>query len=472
MINKDPLKVSRISTLQAVVELYEEGKLLEDFARLPRLLLPGDHTFYGESVYLEREILKQRIKIFLNFDIEKTANMELYELKEFLEARLDGKQYPKEYRGIDKAIEVIREACDQCPESKYYATDLCRNCTAKSCFNACPKDAITFKNNRAVIDNRKCINCGLCAKACRYSAVVKLQRPCETSCGVNAIKADERGRAKIDRDRCVSCGSCHIACPFGAIESPTHLIDVISKIKTGEKVIALYAPSIMTQFGTNVSVGQLHSLFKELGFSDSIAVAEGADEVATEEAADMETRNKKMTTSCCPAFYEYIQKHKPEAKEYLSHVASPMMIMANRIKEEDPNCKLVFIGPCTAKKIEARKYKKVSNVLTFVDVVAWCDAKEINFSKLEEQEVSGSFDGWNFARSGGVAQAVANKCSKEVQVIYMNGIKEARQAFAQFKVAGPDTLLEGMGCQGGCLAGPSIVQKPAVTSAMLKKIKK
>ncbi len=472
MISKDPLKVSRISTLQSLVELYEEGSLLENFARLPRLLLPGDHTLYGESVYLEREILKQRIKILLNFDIANTAEMELYELREFLEDRLKGKQYPKEYRGIDKAIEVIREACDQCPESKYYATDLCRNCTAKSCYHACPKDAITFENNRAVIDKNKCINCGLCAKACRYSAIVKLQRPCETSCGVNAIKADERGRATIDRDRCVSCGSCHIACPFGAIESPTHLIDVISKIKTGEKVIALYAPSIMTQFGTNVSIGQLHSLFKELGFADSIPVAEGADEVATEEAKDMETRNKKMTTSCCPAFYEYIQKHQKDAIEYLSHVPSPMMIMANRIKEEDPDCKLVFIGPCTAKKIEARKYKKVSNVLTFVDVVAWCDAKEINFSELEEQEITGSFDGWNFARNGGVAQAVANKCSKDVQVIYMNGIKEARQAFAQFKVAGPDTLLEGMGCPGGCLAGPSIVQKPNVTRAMLGKIKK
>jgi iron only hydrogenase large subunit-like protein len=148
------------------------------------------------------------------------------------------------------------------------------------------------------------------------------------------------------------------------------------------------------------------------------------------------------------------------------------MIMANRIKAEDPECKLVFIGPCTAKKIEARKHKKVDNVLTFVDVVAWCDAKEIDFSNLKEEEVKGSFDGWNFAKNGGVAQAVANKCSKDVQVIYMNGIKEAKQAFAQFKVAGPDTLLEGMGCPGGCVSGPSIVQQPNVTRAMLGKIKK
>lgn len=471
-IKLNSVKELRKLTLQSLVDLYERGILLEELTKLPRMLLSEDKPTYRDSIYREREILAQRIKVYLNLNISKVRDMELFELLGILEKKFNCEKIPIEYEGRDHAVEVIQEACDQCPSGQYYATDLCRNCIAQSCKAICPKDAITFSKGRAVIDAEKCVGCGLCEKACDYSAIVKLSRPCEKACGVGAIKADKKGVASIDRTKCVSCGACYSACPFGAIESPTHLIDVVSHIKNNEKVVAMFAPSIITQFGVGITLEKIKSLFLELGFTKSIEVALGADMVIEEEASEMETRDEKMTTSCCPAFYEYIKLHQSDMARYISHVDSPMMSLAKKLKEEDSEYKIVFIGPCTAKKVEASKYEVVDNVLTFTDVLSWTDARGIDIKTLSSDKIEGSYDGWNFAKSGGVAQAVVNKCEKELQLIQMDGIKEGAQAFKQFRVAKSNTLLEGMGCKGGCICGPSVIQKPLVAKAMLTKLKR
>lgn len=471
-IKLNSVKELRKLTLQAIVDLYERGVLLEELTKLPRMLLSEEIPLYRESIYKEREILAQRIKVYLNLNIYKVKDMELFELLDILKMKFNCEKIPSEYEGGDHAVEVIEAACDQCPTGQYYATDLCRNCLAHSCESVCPKDAVTFSNGRAIIDNEKCIGCGLCEKACDYSAIVKLSRPCEKACGVEAIKANKYGVASIDRTKCVSCGACYSACPFGAIESPTHLIDVVSHIKKGEKVVAMFAPSIITQFGVGITLEKIKSLFLELGFTKSIEVALGADMVIEQEAHEMEIREEKMTTSCCPAFYEYIKLHQPDMGRYISHVDSPMMALARKLKEEDPSYKIVFIGPCTAKKVEAAKYGIVDNVLTFTDILSWTDARGIDFKSLASNEIEGTYDGWNFARSGGVAQAVVNKCNKELQLVQMDGIKEGAQAFKQFRVAKSNTLLEGMGCKGGCVCGPSVIQKPLIAKAMLTKLKR
>ena len=146
---------------QAVVDLYEQGTLLEELGKLPKMLLGGEKPIYRDSIYREREILKQRIKVYLNLNIYKVGDMELYELLDLLKKKFNGEKIPAEYEGRDHAVEVIEEACDQCPTGQYYATDLCRNCIAHSCEVICPKDAITFSNERAIIDAEKCIGCGL-----------------------------------------------------------------------------------------------------------------------------------------------------------------------------------------------------------------------------------------------------------------------------------------------------------------------
>ena len=464
----------RRNTLKTIVSLYEKDLLREKFPKLVREILPGDNPVYRNNIYREREILKQRIKIYLDFDYEKTRDLELFELVDHLDSKFFRKK--DELRGRNKYVRVIKEACDVCPSGKYYATDLCRNCIAHNCTNVCPRDAIVFEEGRAKIIPEKCIGCGLCAKSCDYYAIVKLERPCERACTLDAITKDEKGAADIDMEKCVACGACHVACPFGAIESPTQILDVVHAIKNKEDVVAIYAPAIVSQFGHAISPGKIKSLFKKLGFSDAIEVAVGADMVAEEEAEIMKENPGKMTTSCCPAFYSYIKKHQPEMEKYISHAPSPMAALAEHLKEKYPGKKIAFIGPCIAKKMEADKYnflkdkKIVDYVLTFTDIASWIDARDIDMPNLPEEDVLGTSCGWGFAHTGGVANAVARRLEKEVTVIHMNGLAEGKESFAAFEKAGDDTLLEGMGCRGGCIAGPSILQNPKVARVMLMKV--
>lgn len=464
----------RRDTLKTIVSLYEKDLLREKFPKLVREILPGDNPVYRNNIYREREILKQRIKIYLDFDYEKTRDLELFELVNHLDSKFFYKE--DKLRGKHKYVRVIKEACDVCPSGKYYATDLCRNCIAHNCTNVCPRDAIVFDDGRAKIIPEKCIGCGLCAKSCDYYAIVKLERPCERACTLNAITKDENGAADINKDKCVACGACHVACPFGAIESPTQVLDVVHSIKNKDDVVAIYAPAIVSQFGHTVTPGKIKSLFKNLGFSDAMEVAVGADMVAEEEAEIMKKNPGKMTTSCCPSFYSYIKKHQPEMEKYISHAPSPMAKLAEHIKEKYPDKKIAFIGPCIAKKMEADKYnvlkdkKIVDYVLTFTDVASWIEARELDISTLPEDDVLGTSFGWGFAHTGGVANAVAEKLDEDVKVIHMNGLAEGKESFAAFEKSGDYTLLEGMGCRGGCIAGPSILQNPKVARVMLMKV--
>ncbi|WP_319370238.1 monomeric [FeFe] hydrogenase [uncultured Ilyobacter sp.] len=464
----------RRDTLKTIVSLYEKDLLREKFPKLVRKILPGDNPVYRNNIYREREILKQRIKIYLDFDYEKTRDLELFELVDHLDSSFFHKN--DELRGKHKYVRVIKEACDVCPSGKFYATDLCRNCIAHNCTNVCPRDAIVFEEGRAKIIPEKCIGCGLCAKSCDYYAIVKLERPCERACSLDAITKDEKGAADIDMDKCVACGACHVACPFGAIESPTQVLDTVHAIKNKEEIIAIYAPAIVSQFGHTVSAGKIKTLFKKLGFSDAIEAAVGADMVAEEEAEMINNNPDKMTTSCCPAFYSYIKKHQPNMEKYISHAPSPMAALAEHLKDKYPYKKIAFIGPCIAKKMEADKYNFLKNkkiidyVLTFTDVASWIDARGWDLSALYEDEVLGTSFGWGFAHTGGVANAVSEKLEKDVTVIHMNGLAEGKESFAAFEKAGDYTLLEGMGCRGGCIAGPSILQNPKVARVMLMKV--
>jgi [FeFe] hydrogenase (group B1/B3) len=465
----------RRDTLSTIISLYEDGLLREKFPKLVKEIMPGDNPMYRSNIYREREILKQRIKIYLDFDYEKTRDLELYELVNHLESKFFHKK--DDIRGKNKYVRVIKEACDVCPSGKFYATDLCRNCIAHNCTNVCPRDAIIFENGRAKIIPEKCIGCGLCAKSCDYYAIVKLERPCVRSCVLEAITKDENGAADIDKEKCVACGACHVACPFGAIESPTQLLDVAHAIKDEkEEVIAIYAPAIVSQFGPAISPGKIKNMFKKLGFSDSVEVALGADMVIEEEAGIINENPGKMTTSCCPAFYSYIKKHQPDMQKYISHAPSPMAALAEDLKKKYPNKKIAFIGPCIAKKMEADKYnsikksKIVDYVLTFTDIASWIDARKLDLSTLIEEDVQGTSFGWGFAHTGGVAHGVAQKLEKDVDIICMNGLAEGKEAFKQFEQAGDYTLLEGMGCRGGCIAGPSIIQNPKVARVMLAKV--
>ena len=294
------------------------------------------------------------------------------------------------------------------------------------------------------------------------------------ACGVNAIGSDEYGRASIDYNKCVSCGMCLVNCPFGAIADKSQIFQLIQAMKHGEHVYAAVAPAFVDQFGPKVTPEKLRAAMKALGFTDVLEVAVGADLCAAEEARDFveEVPEKLpfMGTSCCPAWSVMAKKLFPDHANCISMALTPMTLTARLIKHEHPNAKVVFIGPCAAKKLEAMRKSvrsEVDFVLTFEEMDGIFDAKHVDLATIEEDPNGvndASTDGRNFAVSGGVAQAVVNVIKdrypdKEVKVTSAEGLRECRQMLKD-AVAGkyPGYLLEGMACPGGCVAGAGTMQ--------------
>ena len=365
-------------------------------------------------------------------------------------------------------------------------TEGCQGCLEHPCMEVCPKGAISMVNGRSHIDPDKCIKCGRCVSACPYSAIIHQERPCAKACGMNAIHSDEHGRADIDQDKCVSCGMCLVSCPFSAIVDKGQIFQTILTINSGAPVYAIVAPAVAGQFGPDMKPEKIRPAFQALGFKDVVEVAVGADLCTIEEAKDfMEEVPEKipfMGTSCCPAWSVMAKKLFPEYADCISMALTPMVLTARLLKEKEPDCKIVFVGPCAAKKLEAsrksvRSY--VDFVLTFEEVQGMFDAKNVNFKELPDGEPlkQASSDGRGFAVSGGVAAAVVKAVNRmdptrTVKVVSAEGLANCKKMM-QLAKAGKYNgyLLEGMACPGGCVAGAGTIQpiKKTVTSLELMK---
>ena len=307
-------------------------------------------------------------------------------------------------------IQVIDIACDECPVAGHVVTDLCRGCVAHACVDACKLGAITVDSHqKAEIDKSKCVECGKCAKSCPYSAIANFKRPCERACKVDAISMAPDGVAQIDSEKCIECGACVYKCPFGATLDVSSITDIIKTIVDSDNnknyhVHAIVAPAIAGQF-QYAKAGQLISAIRELGFYAVEEVALGADIVAYKEAQELQEKGS-LTSSCCPAFVKYIKMKFPQLAEHISHNLSPMAETGKLIKEQDPAAKIVFIGPCTAKKGEVRKpevHQYVDYVMTFEELQAMIDSKDIAVDQLPETELdTATYYGRVFARTGGL----------------------------------------------------------------------
>ena len=324
-------------------------------------------------------------------------------------------------------------------------------------------------------------------EACPYNAIIHQERPCAKACGMNAIHSDEHGRAEIDQEKCVSCGMCLVSCPFSAIVDKGQIFQTILAMKTGTPVYAIVAPAVAGQFGPDMKPEKIRPAFQALGFEDVIEVAVGADLCTIEEAKDFMKEVPEelpfMATSCCPAWSMMAKKLFPEQAKCISMALTPMVLTARLIKQQNPDCKIVFVGPCAAKKLEAsrktiRSY--VDFVLTFEELQGMFDAKGVDFKKLPDGEplMQASADGRGFASSGGVASAVVNAIrrmepNREVKVVSAEGLANCKKML-QLAKAGKYNgyLLEGMACPGGCIAGAGTIQPIKKTAASLEQMKK
>ena len=428
---------------------------------LPYVIVPGDRPLHRESVFLERAIAGERVRLAMGLSIRPIQTRHL--MTEGMDEAAVAEQYYE-----PPLVNIIPYACHACPTNQYKVSNYCQNCLAASCQKVCPKDAISFRNNRSYIDLDKCIRCGKCAKACPYNAIVHLERPCAAACGMDAIGSDEHGRASINQDKCVACGQCLVSCPFGAIVDKGQIFQVVQSILKGDKVIAIVAPAFIGQFGKHSTPGKFIAAMKQLGFARIVEVAVGADVCTIEEAKDflekVPQEQKYMATSCCPAWHSMIYKLFPTETKNISMTLTPMVYTARLMKKKYPGCKVVFVGPCAAKKLEAIREdirSDVDFVLTFEELQGMFEAKEINFETIEEMYDlnEGTAAGRGFAVAGGVAGAVANLIHQgnpeiEVKTARAEGLRDCRKLM-QLAKAGKYNgfLLEGMACPGGCVAG-------------------
>ncbi|MBQ7976088.1 MAG: 4Fe-4S dicluster domain-containing protein [Clostridia bacterium] len=428
----------KYKVLREVARQAWNDTLLENILEIPKIIVPGKQSTMRCCVYKERAILGERVKIAMGGD-----------------------------KNNPNVIEVIDIACDECPAAGYEVTDSCRGCLAHRCEDVCKRGAISFDHNHvAHIDKSKCVECGACAKVCPYTAIVSRTRPCMSACKIKAITMDENKAAKIDNNKCISCGACVYQCPFGAIMDKSYILNVIDLIKKSKnnekyKVYAIVAPSISSQF-TYAKLGQVITGLKELGFFTVVEAALGADMVAHEESKELAEKGF-LTSSCCPAFVAYIKSAFPQLMPYVSHNLSPMATLAKYIKDTTPNARVVFIGPCTAKKAEAQLDSVkpyVDVVLTFEELQALFDSRDIDITTLEEDVLdNASYYGRIFARSGGLSDAVTQALKEQgidfnLKAIPCDGIEACRMALLKKNKNVLDAnFIEGMACVGGCIGG-------------------
>ena len=415
------------------------GTLTENVLNIPQRIIPGKTPSMRCCVYKERADVAERIKLAMG----------------------GNKENPN-------VIEVIELACDECPSAGHEVTSSCRGCLAHRCQEACKRGAITFDEHHvAHIDKSKCIECGACAKVCPYSAIVNRKRPCQNACKVKAIKINSENAASIDNKKCIACGACVYQCPFGAISDKSYILDAIRLLKEAKEnnehpVIAVVAPSIASQF-KYAKLGQVITGLREMGFSLVVEAALGADMVAKAESAELAEKGF-LISSCCPAFVSYVGKSFPDLLPFVSGHISPMAAISAYLKQQNPQCRVIFVGPCTAKKAEIMKEEVrpfVDVAITFEELQALFDAKEIDITALPESDLdSASYFGRIFARCGGLSDAVAEGLKEQgitdfvLKPAACDGIEACRAALLKKSKGVLDAnFIEGMACTGGCVGG-------------------
>ena len=322
--------------------------LVADMEAIPYEIVGEDSEVkYRESIYRARAVVRERLRLAMGLSL-RPENKPVH-----LTAGVEASNISEKYYE-PPLMQVIPSGCESCEENKYEVSNMCKGCLAHPCQEVCPRGAISMVNGKSFIDQDKCIKCGKCKSVCPYDAIAKKERPCKKACGVNAITSDKLGRAYIDADKCVSCGMCMVSCPFGAISDKSQIFQLARALSEGEEIVAEVAPAFVGQFGSNINVRNFKAALEELGFSETYEVALGADIGAIAEAHHYV--NKVTTgelpfllTSCCPSWAMLAKKFFPDLIDQISQELTPMVATARTIKQEHPNAKVVFIGPCAAK---------------------------------------------------------------------------------------------------------------------------
>ena len=302
---------------------------------------------------------------------------------------------------------------------------------------------------------------------------------CVSSCIFDALTIQD-GKAVLDESKCVGCQECIQACKSANLTFSKDTVLALELLKSkNTQVYALVAPAIAGQFGEDASIARLRSACKQVGFFGMVEVAAFADILTLKEALEFDAYHDsphafQLTSCCCPIWISMIRK---DFKKIISHLpasVSPMIACGRIVKAIHPECKTVFIGPCLAKKTEAKEPElagAIDCVLTFQELKDLFDVFQIDFAKIpEDVKEHSSTAGRLYARTGGVSTAVG-ECVKSISPdchfnpITANGVKNCKKLLERILAGNEDgNFYEGMACEGGCAGGPKrIIDTPACT---------
>ena len=475
-----PVKQIRRKIFTEVARLGFEStdeSLIQDIEAIPYKIVE-ERARYRDSIYRERAVASERVRLAMGLSL-RPENKAVHLTAGVEASNIDEKFYEP------PLMQVIPSACAACAPNKYEVSNMCKGCVAHPCMLACPKGVISMVDGKSHIDQEKCIKCGKCKAVCPYDAIAHKERPCERACGVKAITSDTQGRATIIDDKCVSCGMCMVSCPFGAISDKSQIFQLAHALREGIEVIAEIAPSYIAQFGDDVTPGKFKAALTALGFSNVFEVAFGADVGAISEAhhyaKEVATGHLPfLLTSCCPSWSEMAKIYFPDMIHNISQELTPMVATARKIKQDYPNAKVVFVGPCASKKLEAMRTtvrSDVDFVVTFEELWGMFDAKGIVPSQMEEEAAphDATAAGRGYAVAGGVAGAI-EACLKEyypdvpVHIEHAESLADCKKVLALAKAGKiKGCMIEGMACPGGCMGGAGTNAPFSKSSKALKK---
>lgn len=301
------------------------------------------------------------------------------------------------------------------------------------------------------------------------------EKACERSCIFDAFEQDENGKVYINKEKCTGCGACVEACRLEKLAANKDVVPVLRAVRGKQReVYALVAPAFLGQFGPEVTTGKLRAAFKAMGFQGLIEVAVFADILTLKEALEFdanirEEQDYQLTSCCCPVWIAMIRKVYQELMPHVPGAVSPMIAAGRVVKKLHPDAVTVFIGPCMAKKQEAREgdiADAVDYVLTFQEVQDMFEAADIHPEQLgEDDKEHSSRAGRIYARTGGVSEAVKTTVEQlrpersiEVRAEQADGVPACREMIERLKRGETKAnFFEGMGCRGGCVGGPKII---------------
>lgn len=295
---------------------------------------------------------------------------------------------------------------------------------------------------------------------------------CAGKCMFDALYQDENGNIAVNSDACVGCRECIENCNQKKLTDSKDILPVLKAVYHSDApVYALIAPAFVNQFTEEVTPGKLRSAFKQVGFTGMLEVALFADILTLKEALEFDKNivNEKdfqLTSCCCPMWIAMIRKIYNKLMPYVPGSVSPMVACGRSIKLLHPDAITVFIGPCIAKKAEARE-KDVADavdfVLTFQETEDIFEFANVNPADLPEDERDhSSRAGRIYASTGGVSEAVQNTVKRlnpdrtlNVRATQADGIRECKAMLNDIQSGKINyNFYEGMGCVNGCVGGP------------------